>query len=53
MIFIALGAIAALAVISVCGPVAALRAIFTSADHVDCRREARVPRSFLPDVPAV
>jgi hypothetical protein len=51
MIFVALCAIVALAIISVCGPLAALRTIFTSADHADYRREVRTPRSFLPDVP--
>lgn len=35
----------------VIGHLLALQAIFTSADHADCRREARVARTFLPDVP--
>ena len=51
LVAIILCTIAALAGLAVIGHVVALRAIFTSADHADCRRDVRVARTFLPDVP--
>jgi hypothetical protein len=51
LIVIVLCLIAAFAGLAVIGHVVALQTIFTSADHADCRREARAPRSFLPDLP--
>lgn len=51
LIVIALCLVAALAGLAVVGHVVVLQTIFTSADHADCRREVRVARTFLPDVP--